>query len=232
MDISCRHEGFCCYCCLEQKCLGFFFFSVYKFHLKIIIILGTYSLPLHICLCAPVVFLNACWERPSRLHLCPCVIELKWAWFMLGPTEFPSWPLLLQAFQLVYTTRLERTAAESSLCPQNIPPRCLGWVQTDFVVDDGVTWSVPPPPFCSLHRPCWFPVVQVAVVVLSCSQLHFTFSSFFTSLLRDWWSIFKRPKKEVELCFTLPEMKTNAHRQQMRFWNKQCLWAAPQRSTS
>lgn len=147
---------------------------MYKFHL-IIITLGAYSLPLHMCLCAPVVFVNANWERLSRLHLCPCVSELKWAWFMLGPTEFPSWPLLLQAFQLVYTTRLERTVAESSLYPQNIPPRCLKWLQKNLVVEDGVKWSVRQ--FCSLHHPRWFPVVQVAVMVLICSQLCFTFSS-------------------------------------------------------
>lgn len=176
--------------------------------LTTIIVLATYKFLLHVCLCAPDVVFYTYWERPSRLHWSPCVIELKWAWFMLGPTEFPSWRLLLQTFQLVYTTRLERTVAKSSLCPQTIPQRSLEWVQTDFVAGNGVTWSAPP-------IWCWFPAVQVAVAVLNYSQLHFTFSSFFMCFLDHWWNVFKQPEREVQLFlqlwFTLPEMKTNTH---------------------
>lgn len=100
---------------------------------------------LRVCLCVlvvvVVVVVYTYWESASRLHWCPCVIDLKWAWFMLGPTEFPSWPLLLQTFQLVYTTRLERTVAKSSLCLQTVPQRSLERVQTDCVAGDSVTTS-------------------------------------------------------------------------------------------
>lgn len=211
-----------CGCCFEQR-----------WQLILIIVLATQTFLLHVCFYALVVFFfYTYWERPSRLHWCPCVIELKWAWFMLGPTEFPSWRLLLQTFQLVYTTRLERTVAKSLLCPQTIPQRSFGSVQTDFVAENGVTWSTPPigagSQQCRSPSSCW-------LIASSISPFHPSSCAFW--MIGETSSNNRRKKsssssssasrylkwRQTHICSRskLPFLKPDA----------QCLWAVPQRST-
>lgn len=221
MDISCRHEGFCCYCCLEQKCLPL------KNHNSFRHIFTSFA---YLLVC-PSCFLKCLLGKTVTFTLVSMCYWVEVGLVYVGTHRISLVALVVAGVPARLYNSTGAHCGRVLALPSEYST-AMPWMSSNRLCSGGWRDMERPPPFCSLHRPCWFPVVQVAVVVLSCSQLHFTFSSFFTSLLGDWWSIFKPPKKEVQLCFTLPEMKTNAHRQQMRFWNKQCLWEAPQRSTS
>lgn len=178
-------------------------------------------------MCPSCCFFKTYWERAARLHWCPCVIELKWAWFMLGPTEFPSGPCCCRSS----SSFIQPDSIALWPSPRSALRLFHKEAQNEFkqaVAEDAVTWSASPIGGGFTQSSSW-------VAASSTSPFHLSSRPFW--MIGETSSKSQRPALPPALVHvTWDEDKHTSAADQSCFssslMHNVCEQLAPQRSTS